>query len=71
VPTYEYTCKQCANRFEVMVPSEKKAAVCCPQCNCCDLQEVYTLNVSKAGKHTKGESCAQSESCPSKRFGFG
>ncbi len=71
MPTYEFTCRQCANRFEVMLPSEKKANVCCPQCNCGDLQEVYTVNVSKAGKSTRSESCAQSESCPSKRFGFG
>lgn len=71
MPTYEYICKQCANRFEVMVPSAEKAAVCCSQCNSSNLQEVYSVNVSKAGKAAKSSACAQSDTCPSKRSGFG
>lgn len=70
MPTYEFTCKQCSNRFEVMVPSEKKSSVRCSKCQGTDLQEVYSVNVSSS-KGSKSNSCVQNDTCPSKRFGFG
>lgn len=71
VPTYEFNCKECGNRFEVMVPSSDKAKVRCSKCQGSELQEVYSVNVSKSGKSAQSSPCAQSDSCPSKRFGFG
>ncbi|MBS4032519.1 MAG: zinc ribbon domain-containing protein [Clostridiales bacterium] len=67
MPTYEYVCKNCRNRFEVMVPSADKMNVKCPSCESCELQEVYSVNVQKSA----GNSCEQIDSCPSRRFGFG
>jgi putative FmdB family regulatory protein len=68
MPTYEFNCKQCGNRFEVMVPSSKKAEVRCTSCKSHELQEVYSVNVSKSTP-SKGNSCAQSDTCPSRGFG--
>jgi hypothetical protein len=53
-----------------MVPSEKKSGVRCSKCQGTDLQEVYSVNVSSS-KGSKYNSCAQNDTCPSKRFGFG
>lgn len=32
MPMYEYTCKQCEERFEVLVRSSGSAAPICPSC---------------------------------------
>ncbi|MCW3489881.1 FmdB family zinc ribbon protein [Dethiobacter alkaliphilus] len=69
MPTYEFICKQCGHRFETQVPSADKKNVRCVQCESADLQEKFGINVSKGG--AKESPCAQSDSCPSKRFGFG
>ena len=69
MPTYEFKCKQCSSGFEVRVPSAEKEKVRCPQCESQNLQEIYAANISKSGG--KDNSCAQNDSCPSRRFGFG
>lgn len=69
MPTYEFTCKQCNNRFDVMVPIADKGKVSCPSCSSQELQEIFGANISKSRSVAKDSSC--NDSCPSKRFGFG
>lgn len=71
MPTYEFICKKCENRFEVMVPSAEKSSVRCPACNSGELQEKFGVNVGSAKGRAGESACSQSESCPSRRFGFG
>lgn len=71
MPTYEFTCKQCGHGFETHVPIAEKEKIRCTQCASSNLQEKFSINVSKAKSGSKEGACAQSDACPSKRFGFG
>lgn len=60
MPTYEFSCKNCGSKFEVLVKSKEKGGIRCPVCQCGDLREVYGANVQNARN-----------SCSSRLFGFG
>ncbi|MDW7649896.1 MAG: zinc ribbon domain-containing protein [Bacillota bacterium] len=68
MPTYEFNCTKCDNRFEVRVPMAGKEQVRCPQCESQELREIFAANISKS--RGTDSPCA-TDSCPSKRFGFG
>jgi putative FmdB family regulatory protein len=60
MPVYEYTCRICGNRFEVLTAAADKDKVRCPVCRGKDLGEVYGSTQSP-----------KKESCSTKRFNFG
>lgn len=41
MPTYEFTCKNCGNRFTVFTSVAKRNETSCPACQSKDLQQVY------------------------------
>ncbi|MGB9793175.1 MAG: FmdB family zinc ribbon protein [Thermacetogeniaceae bacterium] len=45
MPTYEFTCKSCGNRFTVFTSVAKRSEVSCPSCQSKDLQQVYNALV--------------------------
>jgi putative FmdB family regulatory protein len=60
MPTYEFNCRSCGNRFETLVSAVDKDKVRCPVCRSNILKEVYGINVQTA-----------KDSCSSKPFRFG
>jgi len=64
VPTYEYHCKACGEKFETMISSAEKNKVRCPACQSRNLQEVYGFNVIKGS--SQAEVC---QSCPAAEKG--
>ena len=47
MPTYEFVCTACGNRFEVTCSmSERDAAAACPQCSSKDVEQVFTAAFS-------------------------
>ena len=61
MPTYEFTCKDCENHFDVLTSISKKKEITCPKCGSQKLQEFYGVffvggNVTKPGAGT-GSSC--------------
>lgn len=43
MPSYEFICRECGEKFTVMVPYSKKKEVCCPKCGSQDLKESFGL----------------------------
>ena len=66
MPTYEFTCRDCQNHFELFTSISKKNEIVCPECGSKNLQEVYGAffvggNVSNPSAGTGGScdgSCA-------------
>lgn len=55
MPIYEYTCKECGNEFEELVPLNSETEPACPQCD----SKNTTKKVSLFGGmgDTTGSSC--------------
>lgn len=41
MPNYEFTCRDCGNRFEVMVSWKDKDKVTCPSCGSKEIKEHF------------------------------
>ncbi len=41
MPTYEFTCKNCGNRFTIFTSVAKRNEASCPACQSRDIQQVY------------------------------
>lgn len=59
MPSYEFVCRQCQERFTVMVPYSQKRDVRCPRCNGDNLQELFGLGLIGAGS----KNAAANDSC--------
>jgi putative FmdB family regulatory protein len=62
MPTYEFTCKSCDNRFSTFTTISRKPEIRCPQCGGGDLAEHYGVpsiggHLSAPGAGTGGHSC--------------
>lgn len=42
MPTYEFKCKNCDNRFTKFTTIAGRKDVCCPKCQSKDVQQVYS-----------------------------
>lgn len=70
MPVYEYACKQCSQKFEVLLRSSK-TSVDCPHCHSEDLQRLLSpFNSASASAMTESfcppegcGSCAEAGSC--------
>ncbi|NLZ93403.1 MAG: zinc ribbon domain-containing protein [Firmicutes bacterium] len=65
MPTYEYRCKNCSHRFEVLIPSAEKNQVVCPECKSSQLQEIYGFNTARS---SRSNACS---TCPTSTAGMG
>ncbi|HYV85128.1 MAG TPA: zinc ribbon domain-containing protein [Patescibacteria group bacterium] len=55
MPLYEYTCRKCSKRFELLVFGSEKAA--CPKCHGRDLERLFsTFAVSGAARKSDSDS---------------
>ncbi|HHV06666.1 MAG TPA: zinc ribbon domain-containing protein [Firmicutes bacterium] len=52
MPSYEFICRHCQERFTVMIPYSQKKEVRCPQCKSDNLREVYGLGLVTGGQST-------------------
>ncbi|MBO8138576.1 MAG: zinc ribbon domain-containing protein [Desulfotomaculum sp.] len=55
MPTYDFKCKDCGNKFTVIVSISEKDKVKCPKCQSSNIQQLLT------GFFTKGSSCGSTE----------
>ncbi|MCJ7745690.1 MAG: zinc ribbon domain-containing protein [Actinobacteria bacterium] len=58
MPIFEYKCKECGNRFEVLVRGKER--VSCPECSSRKLSKLFsTFGVKSGGKFmpSGGSSC--------------
>lgn len=49
MPSYEFICRQCGERFTVMIPYSKKEEVSCPRCQSDRLQELFGFSFVSSG----------------------
>ena len=62
MPIYEYECRNCGERFEVIQKSgEGNAGLCCPKCDADNPERVLSVFCSGG---TKGASTGGSHSAP-------
>jgi len=54
VPIFEYVCKSCNSRFEVLVRSS--AAIECPSCKSTSLEKQVSVSAKGRGVYAKGRS---------------
>lgn len=53
MPTYEYACKECGERFEITCrESERKKLAACPKCDGKKVEPVFSSFVCPAPKST-------------------
>lgn len=53
MPTYEFVCKSCNNRFSLFTTVSGRDQVCCPKCAGNDLQQMYKgVRFAKGGAYS-------------------
>ncbi|MTI81207.1 MAG: zinc ribbon domain-containing protein [Firmicutes bacterium] len=55
MPIYDFKCKDCGEKFTVMVSISEKDKVKCPECDCDNIQQLMS------GFFTKGNSCGDNQ----------
>jgi putative FmdB family regulatory protein len=50
MPSYQYQCGKCGNRFDVTRPMSARGAVACPKCQSKDTRQVLTPFYAKTIK---------------------
>jgi len=61
VPIFEFECKDCSNKFELMIANKDKEKAQCPQCGSADIKQLLSLFATSSGGTTPN-SC---QGCPS------
>ncbi|MDD3853410.1 MAG: zinc ribbon domain-containing protein [Syntrophomonadaceae bacterium] len=49
MPIYEFECKDCSNKFDLMIPNADKDKVKCPQCGAANIKQLISLFNSSSG----------------------
>jgi putative FmdB family regulatory protein len=69
MPTYEFVCKGCHNRFSVFTTVSGREQACCPQCHGNDLQQIFKgVRFAKGGAYADvapGSSSSGGSGCSS------
>ena len=60
MPIFEFQCKACANKFDLMIANKDKDKVVCPQCNSADVKQLLSMFATSSGAATPN-SC---QGCP-------
>lgn len=63
MPTYEFTCKNCGNKFSLFTTVAKRSEACCPDCRSKDLQQVFNGLVFVKGGSTSNSIASTGGSC--------
>ena len=78
MPTYEFICKNCNNRFSLFTTVSGRDKACCPRCEGRDLQQVFkgvrfakgsafsdfgTSSIPSGGGGCSGGSCSGCSGC--------
>jgi putative FmdB family regulatory protein len=59
MPIYEYACRSCSQKFEVLIRGTS-ATPACPECNSTDLEKLLSLpSVRSEGTHARALSAAK------------
>ena len=62
MPIFEYMCKNCNSKFELLVRSQdSEEHLKCPQCDSEDLQKMFSAFGMKSS--SSGHSCSSDHSC--------
>jgi putative FmdB family regulatory protein len=71
MPLYEYRCKSCGNRFELMQKMEERGCGVCPGCGGTELASLLSVFgvASGSSSSASGEAACGPESCVCGRFG--
>lgn len=66
MPTYDFSCKECKNKFTVKVSIKEKANVLCPKCNSKEIEQRFTrVNLGGIQGGSAGSSACSSGGCSS------
>jgi len=58
VPTYDFKCKSCENKFTVQVSIKDKAKITCPNCGSKDIQQRFSkVNLGGLSGGNRGSAC--------------
>ncbi|MGI6604604.1 MAG: zinc ribbon domain-containing protein [Firmicutes bacterium] len=49
MPSYEFVCRECGERFSTIIPYSKKKDTRCPRCKSQELKEVFGLGYVSSG----------------------
>lgn len=53
MPTYEFVCKGCNNRFSLFTAVSGRDSACCPKCESKDLQQIFKgVRFAKGGVYS-------------------
>jgi putative FmdB family regulatory protein len=63
MPIYEYLCKPCDSRFELLVSISRANEVCCPKCGSLEVKRLMSTFASRSvgsdgSSHSHGGGCA-------------
>lgn len=42
MPIFDFTCKQCGHKFDLLIPNAEKDKVKCPQCGTADVRQLFS-----------------------------
>lgn len=61
MPVFDFECKKCGNKFDLMISNKDKDKVKCPQCGSPEIKQLISLFATPSSG-SSSDSCA---SCPS------
>lgn len=61
MPIFEFECKACSNKFDLMIANKDKESVKCPQCGSKEIKQLLSL-FATSSKASSPDSC---RTCPS------
>lgn len=65
MPIFDFECKTCGNKFDLMIANKDKDKVKCPQCGSAEIKQLLSLFATSSGS-SSSDSCS---GCPSAGIG--
>lgn len=73
MPIFEYICEKCNKKFEVLVKTENKWPISCPECNSTDVKKQFSvigaISMGKSSTQSCNPACPGASSCGSSHEG--
>jgi len=63
MPIFEFECKNCGNKFDLMIANKDKEKVKCPQCESADIKQLLSMFATSSGGGAAAPNSCQG--CPS------
>lgn len=66
MPIFDFQCKDCGNKFDLMISNKDKDKAQCPQCGSRDVKQLLSMFATSSGTSASANAC---QTCPSAGIG--